>query len=309
MGRAAYHGLSLGQGRCGWSCGGVWIVWGQVTARTAKTGLQFKSVGECMVRIIGGIRTAWRKILPVKWSVYGWTIVAVIIGLTLGTYLAASWESETPAPVTRPEGSRQQVADTILGLESEQAELKKLIGQLREQIDQQQSQLANAKTTLTEIGQELEAQKRDGGMVALKGPGLIVTVDDSASQTIPAGDDPSLYIVHEYHLRDVVNALWQSGAEAVAINGERLVGSTSVYCVGSTIMVNSTRLSPPYEIVAIGDPSAMEIWLNNPSVLQELKTRCKVYGLQFKTARSDDLTVPSYTGSLAVKYTSSGTKK
>lgn len=262
-----------------------------------------------MVRMGLDVKSIWSRIWPAKWSMYGWTIVATVLGLTIGTYLASSWETDAPRPIIRPEGSRQQVAETIQRLESEQADLKKTISQLRDQIAQRQAQQAKAKTTLAEIGRELEIQKMNAGMVAVRGPGLQVMVDDSSGKTIPAGDDPALYIVHEYHLRDVLNALWQSGAEAVAINGERVVGSTSIYCVGSTIMVNSTRLSPPYEIIAIGDAAAMDDWLNNPSVLKELKTRAKVYGLQFKTARKQDLTVPAYTGSLTVKYASQGSEK
>ncbi len=262
-----------------------------------------------MARMSCDVKAVWGRIWPAKWSIYGWTIVATLLGLTLGMYLASSWETEASKPIIRPEGSRQQVAETIQRLESEQADLKKTISQLRDQIAEQQTQQAKAKTTLAEISKELEMQKVNAGMTALKGPGLQVIVDDSSGKTIPAGDDPALYIVHEYHLRDVLNALWQSGAEAVAINGERVVGTTSIYCVGSTIMVNSTRLSPPYEIVAIGDAAAMEDWLNNPSVLKELKTRVKVYGLQFKTARKQELTVPAYTGSLTAKYASYGSEK
>jgi uncharacterized protein YlxW (UPF0749 family) len=144
------------------------------------------------------------------------------------------------------------------------------------------------------------------GVIPLKGPGLRVVLDDSNVPTIPAGDDPAFYLIHEYHLRDIVNALWQAGAEAISINGERMVGASSIYCVGSTIMVNSTRLSPPYEISAIGDSAAMDDWVNNPAVLRELKTRIKVYGLQFKTVRSQNLVAPAYTGSTTVKYASQG---
>ena len=69
----------------------------------------------------------------------------------------------------------------------------------------------------------------------------------------PLGDDAANYLIHDFELRDVASLLWLAGAEAVAINDERLVASTSIYCVGSTIIVNNTRLSPPYEIRALGN--------------------------------------------------------
>ncbi len=271
-----------------------------------RVGAQFRVFGDLMAQVARRVAFPGGRALPAKWSIYGWTIVATLIGLTLGTYAAVSWQAETPRPVVRPESSRQLVADTIAKQEADQAELKKQVAQLREQIAQQQAEAAKAKTALAEINAALESQKMAAGMVALKGPGLRVTIDDSSARTIPSGEEASLYIVHEFQLRDIVNALWQSGAEAIAVNGERLVGTTSIYCVGSTIMVNATRLSPPYEIVAIGDAAAMDNWLNNQSVLVELKDRIKTYELQFKTVRSQSLEVPAYNGSLTVRYASTG---
>jgi uncharacterized protein YlxW (UPF0749 family) len=90
---------------------------------------------------------------------------------------------------------------------------------------------------------------------------------------VPAGYDAANYLVHDYELRDVVNLLWLAGAEAVAVNDERLVASTSIYCVGSTVIVNETRLSPPYDVRAIGNAAQLENTLQDPGVLKKLKSR------------------------------------
>jgi len=80
------------------------------------------------------------------------------------------------------------------------------------------------------------------------------------------------------------------------------VGTTSIYCVGNTIMVNDTRLSPPYEIKAIGDAAKLDQTLGDAASLAELKARAKVYGLQFRTAQQAELTVPAFQGSFAIRY-------
>jgi uncharacterized protein YlxW (UPF0749 family) len=127
-------------------------------------------------------------------------------------------------------------------------------------------------------------------------------LDDSAVTKIPTSEDPSMYIVHEYQLRDVVNVLWAAGAEAISINGERMVGPSSIYCVGSTILINDVRTSPPYEFLVIGDQARLEAALGDAANLKALKGRIKVYGLQFNQQRLKEVLVPAYTGSLDVRH-------
>lgn len=237
------------------------------------------------------------------------TITLTLLSLALGALLIAQLQTRPIKSVSTEEGRREAAAQTIKQLEAEQADLKKQIADLRAQTAAQQLTSGSGSATLAEIGNELERQKLLAGMVPLTGRGVKVTLDDTAASKIPAGDDPNLYIVHEYHLRDVLNVLWQAGAEAVSLNGERIVATTSIYCVGSTILVNDTRLSPPYEFLAIGEPAALEAALNDGANLQSLRGRVKTYGLQFGVARIAQVAVPAYTGSLDVKYASLGGKE
>ncbi len=64
-------------------------------------------------------------------------------------------------------------------------------------------------------------------------------------------------IVHDYDLQLVVNELTASGAEAIAINGQRVISRTAIRCVGPTIMVNNVPIVPPFEILAVGDPGTL----------------------------------------------------
>ena len=242
---------------------------------------------------------------PVQWHATKGAALLMIIGVALGVLVAAQVRSAPPRPAQDSESSRQMAGKTIERLEAEQTDLKKQIADLRGQIGSLQEQAGTSKSTLAGLTEELSRQRIAAGMVAVKGPGIRVILDDSAAKTVPADEDPAFYLVHEYHLRDVVNLLWLSGAEAISINGERLVSSSSIYCVGSTIMVNDTRMSPPFEILAIGNPAPLDDALNNPSNLKSLKTRVKVYGIQFKTSKMKDVTLPAYNGSLEARYSSS----
>ena len=110
-------------------------------------------------------------------------------------------------------------------------------------------------------------------------------------------------------MRDVINVLWVSGVEAIAVNDERIVSNTSIYCVGATVMVNDTRLSPPYEISAIGDPARALEHLRNPGYLSDLKTRSRRLGLQVEFIRVDSMTLPAYRGSLPQRFVQPGSSQ
>jgi uncharacterized protein YlxW (UPF0749 family) len=236
--------------------------------------------------------------LHVQRGTIGLTLLAVI----LGVYLAAQWQSRPRPANANPEYRREIAAQTIQRLEAEQADLKKRIADLRAGLAARQQDTAAGQADLAQLSTDLDEQKLVAGTVPVRGPGVRIVLDDSAVKTIPPKEDPAMYIVHEYQLRDVVNALWAAGADAISINGERMVGPTSIYCVGSTILVNDTRTSPPYEFLVVGDPAQLESAVTDPANLKALKSRVKVYGLQFAVQKARDLVVPAYTGGLDVRH-------
>ena len=200
----------------------------------------------------------------------------------------------------------QSGALAIKRLEAEQEELKEGIGRMREQLDEYQRELAANTEMLKGISAELKRQKMVAGLLAVEGAGIQVTLDDSSIQSVPATADLSTYLIHEYDLRDVVNLLWMAGSEAITVNDERIVATTSIYCVGSTVMVNDTRLSPPYLIQAVGNPVAQENILSNPAYLKEIKRKAELYGVQFKVNRTRMLTLPAYKGGFPIHYAQLG---
>ncbi len=193
---------------------------------------------------------------------------------------------------------------TIQRLEAEQEELKATIAQLRAQLNEYQQQSTAHTELLEEITAQLTEQKLRAGLLPVQGPGVQVILNDGSQRTLPSG--PGDYLVHEYDIRDVVNLLWMAGAEAIAVNQERIVATTSIYCVGSTIMVNDTRLSPPYVIQAIGPPDIQSEVLRNPSYLRDLKDRAARYGVQFKVSKAGNLKLPAYAGSFVIRYARPG---
>lgn len=236
---------------------------------------------------------------PFPWKGTSWNIILVVAGLLLGFILAAQWDAAPVVEQNDPSYARENLADIIQQLELEQESLKKQISTLRAQVAQEQDRIAQDTQLLQGLQTELETQRVLAGVYALRGRGVRVTLADSHLE-IPPHAKANLYIVHDYDVRDVVNSLWAQGAEAISINNERLVSTTSIYCVGNTIMVNATRLASPYTIQAIGDEKRLAEINEPPTTLLELQTRARTYGLQFKIDPKQDIHIPAYRGSFGM---------
>lgn len=234
-----------------------------------------------------------------------WALSLTLVLFVLGLFLTVQWRSERAKSAAEEPTSRDVYGTTVKRLEEEQQALKQRVAQLQKEVQTYQEWATMRQATLGELAEELKLQKVVAGVTPLKGPGLKVTLDDSKRNPAP-GENPNLYIIHDYHLRDVVNLLWRAGAEAISINKERVVAITSIYSSGGTIMVNSTRLSPPFVVQAIGEPEALLRLTSQPSALRTLKAQAEAYGLGLTVEKGQELSLPPFLGGYPTKYLSIG---
>ena len=116
---------------------------------------------------------------------------------------------------------------------------------------------SQGQSALTLANQQVQETKMNAGLVEVTGPGVRITLDDS-KRIVQEQEDPMLFVIHEQHIRGIFNALWNGGAEALAVNGQRVTINTEVFCSGSYIQINGTRQMPPYIIETIGDTNTLE---------------------------------------------------
>ena len=126
----------------------------------------------------------------------------------------------------------------------------------------------------------------------------VVTIDDSKIQS-KAGENQNLYIIHDDDLLKVINELRAAGAEAISVNGQRLVATSEIRCAGPTLSVNNVRSAPPYEIRAIGDSTTLENALRMRGGVMET---LQVWGIQLEVKASQAVTVPAYKGAAQFSY-------
>lgn len=129
------------------------------------------------------------------------------------------------------------------------------------------------------------------GLTAVSGAGVHVTMNDSSGNK---SGDMNAYLVHAEDLLSVVNELNGAGAQAISINGQRMVAGSAITCSGSIVTVNGVRVAAPFEILAVGDAEVMQSALKFPGgVVDSLAP----WGIEITIRREASVTVPAYTQS------------
>jgi uncharacterized protein YlxW (UPF0749 family) len=148
---------------------------------------------------------------------------------------------------------------------------------------------------LSGAGSELLTQVRvlgvASGHVAVTGPGIVVTLEDSAAaQRGVAGTEDER--VTDVDLQVLVNSLWASGAEAIAVNGQRLGPTSAVRTAGQAILVNLEAVVSPYAVEAVGDPEQLQTRLARTPASTHLGVLRGTYAIGVSIRTADDLELP-----------------
>lgn len=221
----------------------------------------------------------------------------VAVFAVLGFLVAIAFNSTTRAADVRPAGRSSDLIDVVREMETERDELEQRLSELREEIARREQEAAEDSGVTRSFAQEFDRVRLAAGLVELAGPGIEVTLADG--KDVPQGADPNDYLIHDTDISAVVNALFVGGAEAIAVNGERIVSTTPIRCAGTTVLVNATRLGNPYVISAIGDADALEAALrDDPHASLLFGTYRQQFGLEVVASRRPEVVVPAFKGSM-----------
>ena len=139
---------------------------------------------------------------------------------------------------------------------------------------------------------EQDELKFRAGLTAVEGPGVVVTIEDS-KQPLKMGENQNLYVVHDEDILKVINELRAAGAEAIALNEQRLIGTSEIRCAGPTVTVNGKMFSTPFQVKAIGDPKLLRSALEfRGGVVDTLK----YWGINVSIETSNNLQINPYIG-------------
>jgi uncharacterized protein YlxW (UPF0749 family) len=233
----------------------------------------------------------------------GWMLAAgvVMIGLLFST---AALQVRDRAPAAA------QARDALTGeIEQRTAAADRLetdLQELRESVATAREDALGLTSTGSDLAATLTGLEVVTGAGAVRGPGLVIHLEDADDADTEVGTDPRADEsstegrVTDRDLQTVVNEVWAAGAEGVAINGQRLTSLSAIRSAGQAILVDFRPLSPPYDLVAVGDSDTMQRRLVDGfggSYLQVLRN----YGIDYTVQTRDSVRLPAAAG-LPVRY-------
>lgn len=142
------------------------------------------------------------------------------------------------------------------------------------------------------INSQIEELKFYNGFTDVRGPGIMMRVSDSTIE------DDSLdimqKIVHDVDITVLLNDLKSAGAEAIDVNGKRIINISEVVCAGPVLQINGEAVPAPFVIRAIGDQDSLySVVTEEGTYAYDLKDK---YGMEVVVMKSYNLVVPKYYG-------------
>jgi uncharacterized protein YlxW (UPF0749 family) len=229
-------------------------------------------------------------------------VVLAVAGLLAATSVATSRGGQLP-------GQRDDLPGLVADRQAAVAKLDRQAAALRKQVDAQTAGSASGNAQVQRARNQQVQAGVAAGLPATSGAGLTVALDDAPrsarSRPLPAGIPPPTpddLVVHQQDVQAAVNGLRAGGARALSVMGQRVIATTAVRCVGNTLLVNGRVYSPPFVLVAIGDPARLRDGLDSEPGVEIYQQYVAAYGLRLSVTSSDSLRLPAYTGAVALLH-------
>jgi uncharacterized protein YlxW (UPF0749 family) len=219
---------------------------------------------------------------------------ALLLGLlALGLLLGiAALQVRQNAGVVSAE--RASLVDRIRTATSEVDELERELADLEGAIVEIEAGRLNSLTTGNELRQNIAVTQGMSGTRSVTGPGVAVEINDAEGE---GGAEPQASVL-DLDIQQVVNGLWAAGAEAVAVNGQRVTALTAIRSANDVILVNFRPLNPPYVVSAIGDARTLgSRFLEGPGGAWLLAAASSA-GIRFDVRNEESLTLPAASAAL-----------
>lgn len=224
-----------------------------------------------------------------------WVFQVTLLCIVLGMLLALSLKTQREARKYGIQGRTTALSAESANLKKQNADLLKEKADYQARYEELAGKIGSKQGEGEAVKEALTTAKMLAGTVPVHGRGIIVTLQDSPQLNKSETRQEVIedYVVHDYDIREVVNELFSAGAEAVAVNDQRLVTTSSIRCAGPVILVNTRRMAPPYKIRAIGAPDTLKGALEMQGSAAEMLFLLDMILVE----KSEDVTVPAYEGS------------
>ncbi len=231
-------------------------------------------------------------------------VISIVLGvmccaLTLGICVQVRTVKNSNSTVSQNYEENNLRAEVLKYKEKYDNKYKELEEAEKELEEERQNSTQN-NSDLEQKENEIKQGNKIIGTAEVTGPGVIVTLSDSkkdASTVLNASD----LVVHDADVLSVINELKNAGAEAISINDQRIVPTSSIVCGGNIIEINGEKVGAPFIIKAIGLPEQLSALSRPGGYLEILKNA----SIEVSLKKSNNITIPKYTGVISYKYAQS----
>lgn len=204
---------------------------------------------------------------------------------------------------TSTNATENELRDEVLKAKEKYDNLYNALEEAEKKLEQERTNATQNNTELTDLENSIKQGNKIAGLAEVTGPGMTIILEDNdkvTSNNILL--DPNNALVHDIDVIRVVNELKNAGAEAISVNGQRIVTTTAIECDGNVITVNGVKIGTPFVIQAIGLPEQLNGLNRYGGYLMNLQEN---YGIKVTTKKEEEITIPKYSGVIKFEYAES----
>ncbi len=227
-----------------------------------------------------------------------WILPVSILSAILGFMFVVAWLTKDTANgrwAYLSGGTQRRFSENVIDLVQYQ-KLQQEVDMLRKKETNLEKAISQSSQGSKALNDQLQDAKVLAGLTELEGPGVkVILRDNTKSGPMPGDGD----LIHDIDVLRVTNELFSAGAEAISVNGQRLVANSSVRCAGSTILVDDVKVASPFVILAIGNASVLYSGFTMPGgIMTELASASPT---MVSISKEESLRVPAYLGPTTTK--------
>jgi uncharacterized protein YlxW (UPF0749 family) len=236
-----------------------------------------------------------------KMKKYGGAILvgflALLIGLVISIQISTTQGADPGGLI--PLAKVQGYVAELKNVRADKEVILEELNALEKQLEDIKRSKAEGDVVSEQMVADLEKYKMAAGVVDVVGTGVVVTIDDPKIEASD-GEEYSVIMYNYELLLSFVNKLKDAGAEAISINGQRIITTTEISLAGENVNINGVPTAPPYIIKAIGNSDTIESTLTiRFGIVEQMKSR---YNLSVEISKSEEVSIPRYSNVMAFRY-------
>jgi uncharacterized protein YlxW (UPF0749 family) len=228
-------------------------------------------------------------------------VLAALV-MALFALLVVTSAAQTSRDAVSDAKERADLAGQVRSAQKEMDTDRNDVVALRRQVSRLQTRELASDGTARGVLVQLRRLGAMTGADAVRGPGVRVVADDAP------GAKSARNQVLDTDLQRLVNGFWEAGAEAIAVNGQRLSNLSTIRTAGGAITVNARSLRPPYVVMVIGDKDTLPARFAETSSGQAWLDLKRDVGLRLTITPESSLRLPATEVSLRYARSANGNR-